>query len=72
MSSWFSEIASSHRLQLAVTAIGCICLGASAVVSLQEARRRYNSHELKDSIPGLDQPHDIEQVSDFASKPVEH
>ena len=62
MSSWLSEIASSHRLQLGVTAIASGCLAASAVIGLQEARKWYNERELKDSIPGLDQPHDVERV----------
>jgi tRNA threonylcarbamoyladenosine dehydratase len=61
--SWLSDIAGSHRLQLGVTAVVSGCLAASAVIGLQEARRRYNAHELKDSIPGLDQPHQIEKVS---------
>lgn len=62
MSSWFSEIASSHRLQLGVTAVLSGCIAASAVIGFQEIRKQYNEHELKDSIPGLDQPHDIERV----------
>ena len=62
MSSWLSEIASSHRLQLAITAIVSGCIAASVVIGLQEARQWYNEHELKDSIPGLDQPHAVQKV----------
>jgi hypothetical protein len=60
--SWLPDLAGSHRVQLGLTAVVSGCLAASAVIGLQEARRWYNEHELKDSIPGLDQPHDIEQV----------
>lgn len=65
MSSWLSEIASSHRLQLGVTAVASGFLAASAVVGLQEARKWYNERDLKDSIPGLHQPHDVEKVGYF-------
>ena len=61
--SWISEIAGSHRLQLAVTAVVSGCIAASAVIGLQEARKWYNEHELKGSIPGLDEAHDVEKVS---------
>ena len=62
MSSWLPGLASSHRLQLGVTAVISGCLAASAVIGLQEARRWYNEHDLKESIPDLDQPHDVEKV----------
>jgi len=62
MSAWLSEVSGSHRLQLALTAVVAGCVAASAVIGLQEARKWYNEHELKDSIPGLDQPHDVEKV----------
>nr|POE59333.1 trna threonylcarbamoyladenosine dehydratase 2 [Quercus suber] len=68
MSSWstsIAEITGSHRVQLALTAVLSACLAASAVIGLQNARRLYNVHDLKDSIPGLDQPHDIEQINNF-------
>lgn len=60
---WISEIAGSHRLQLAVTAVVSGCVAVSCVLGLQEARKWYNEHELKESIPDLDQPHDVERVS---------
>ena len=62
MFSWLSEVAGSHRLQLGVTAIVSGCIAASAVIGLQEGRKWYNEHELKESIPDLDQPHDVEKV----------
>ena len=62
MSSWLPDIANSHRLQLGITAVASGCLAASAVIALQEARKWYNEEELKSSIPGLDQPHDVERV----------
>jgi hypothetical protein len=65
MSSWLSDIAGSHRLQLGVTAVVSACIAISAVLGLQEARKWYNETELKESIPGLDQPHDVERVSHF-------
>lgn len=65
MSSWFTEIASSHKLQLSLTAVVSGCLAASAVIGLQEAKRRYNVYDLKDSIPELDSPHDVERVCAF-------
>ncbi|KAK5174534.1 uncharacterized protein LTR77_001614 [Saxophila tyrrhenica] len=63
--SWVSDIAGSHRVQLAVTAVLSGCLAASAVIGLQEARKQYNEYDLKESIPGLDQPHHVEQINDF-------
>lgn len=63
--SWLSDIASSHRLQLGLTAVASGFLAASAVVGLQEARKWYNERDLKDSIPGLNQPHDVEKVRCF-------
>ena len=60
--SWLPDVTSSHRLQLGITALVSGCIAASAVVGLQEARKWYNERELKDSIPDLNQPHDVEQV----------
>lgn len=64
-SSSIADISGSHRVQLALTAVLSACLAASAVVGLQNARRLYDIHDLKDSIPGLDQPHDIEKINKF-------
>lgn len=57
-----SELVSSHRVQLVLTATLCCAVGVSATIGFQGARRAYDVHDLKDSIPGLDQPHDVELV----------
>jgi hypothetical protein len=62
MSAWLPDLA-NHRLQLGITAVVSGCIAVTAVLSLQEARKWYNEHELKESIPDLDQPHDVERVS---------
>lgn len=57
MSSWLSDITSSlasHRLHLALTAVVSGAFAASAVIGLQEAKRRYAVYDLKHSIPDLD------------------
>ena len=62
MSQWLSDIASSHRAQLGLTAVISGCLAASAVIGLQEAKKRYNVYDLKESIPDPDSPHDVKRV----------
>ncbi len=66
-SSWLAErssdIASSHRVQLALTATVAAALGVSAVIGLQNARRIYSVYDLKESIPDLNSPHDVEKVA---------
>lgn len=62
MSQWLADIASSHRLQLGVTALASGFLAASAVIGVQNAKRWYNIHDLKDSIPDLKSKHDVERV----------
>ena len=46
--SWVSEIAGSHRLQLAVTAVVSGCIAASAVLGLQEARKEMEALQIAD------------------------
>ncbi|KAK0944778.1 hypothetical protein LTR29_003791 [Friedmanniomyces endolithicus] len=74
-SSWLAErssdIASSHRVQLALTATVAAGLGVSAVIGLQNARRYYNVYDLKDSIPDLNSPHDVEKINDFGGAVAE-
>ena len=69
MSSWSSwladrsaEIASSHRVQLGITAAVSVGVGVGAVIGLQNARRWYNIHDLKGSIPDIDSPHHVDKV----------
>ena len=62
MSTWLSEIASSHRLQLSVTAVVSAAVAITAVIGLQNAKRAYNVNDLKDSIPQSDEKHDVERV----------
>lgn len=59
MSSWLADIAGSHRVQLGVTAVVSGALAATAVIGLQEAKRRYDVHDLKDTIPDLQSPHEV-------------
>ncbi|KAK3676139.1 hypothetical protein LTR78_003889 [Recurvomyces mirabilis] len=80
MSSWTTwlaertnDIASSHRAQLGLTAAVALGIGVSATIGLQGARRWYNIHDLKDSIPDLESPHDVEKINNFGgAEPVEH
>ncbi|EGP88741.1 uncharacterized protein MYCGRDRAFT_69654 [Zymoseptoria tritici IPO323] len=65
MSSWLSNVASSHKVQLGVTAVVSGCIAAVAVIGLQKARKEYNVHDLKGSIPDLDEPHDVEKINNF-------
>lgn len=62
MSSWLTDVAGSHRVQLGVTAVLSGVLAASAVIGLQEAKRRYDVHDLKDTIPDLKSPHQVGRV----------
>ncbi|KAK6432884.1 hypothetical protein LTR95_010945 [Oleoguttula sp. CCFEE 5521] len=67
MSQWLSDIASSHRLQLGLTALVSGGLAITAVIGLQNARRWYDVHDLKDSIPDLDSKHDINDFGGAAA-----
>jgi hypothetical protein len=62
MSSWLSDIGSSHKLQLGVTALISGGIAVTAVIGLQNARRLYSIHDLKESIPALSSRHDVEKV----------
>ena len=46
-----------------MTAVVAAGFGVSAVIGLQNARHWYDVHELKDSIPDLNAPHDVEKVA---------
>ncbi|EMC98633.1 hypothetical protein BAUCODRAFT_136900 [Baudoinia panamericana UAMH 10762] len=60
-----SEVASSHRVQLALTAAVAVAFGVSATIGLQSARRWYEVHDLKESIPDLESPHEVQEINDF-------
>lgn len=57
--SWIPE---SHKVHLALTAVASGAIAASAVVGLQNAKKWYNIHDLKGSIPDLSAKHDVEKV----------
>ena len=62
MSTWISDVFHSHRLQLATTAIVSGALVAGAILGLQTAKREYKIYDLKESIPGFNEAHDVEKV----------
>ena len=69
MSSWTnwlaersSDIASSHRVQLGLTAALAAGVGVGATIGLQNARRWYEVYDLKETIPDLDSGHDVKKV----------
>ncbi|OQN98014.1 hypothetical protein B0A48_16320 [Cryoendolithus antarcticus] len=70
MSQWLSDLASSHRLQLGLTALVSGGLAITAVIGLQNARRWYDVHDLKDSIPDLDSKHDVEKINNFGGAAI--
>lgn len=57
--SWIPE---SHKVHLALTAVASGAIAASAVIGLQNAKKWYNVHDLKGSIPELSAKHDVERV----------
>ena len=67
MSTWLSDVANSHKLQLGLTAVASCGLGIAAVIGLQQARRKYDVSDLKSSIPDASEPHSVERVRDFLS-----
>ncbi|PSK51729.1 tRNA threonylcarbamoyladenosine dehydratase [Elsinoe australis] len=65
MSTWLSNIAESHRVQLAVTAVVSGALVGSAILGLQTAKRQYKVSDLKDSIPSLKEEHEVGKINSF-------
>lgn len=63
MSLWLERVSASHRVQLAVTAILSGTLVGAAVIGLQEAKRRYNIQDLKESVPATAQEYAADQVA---------
>ncbi|KXT08095.1 hypothetical protein AC579_1464 [Pseudocercospora musae] len=62
---WLSNAAGNHKLHLALTAVASGAIAVSAVLGLQEAKRRYNVHDLKDSIPELTSPHNVGRINEI-------
>lgn len=63
MSSWISNVRSSHRAQLVVTAAVSGAVAASAVIAYQNLRRIKKVEDLKESIPDIGQEHAATRVS---------
>jgi PII-like signaling protein len=55
MSSWLSRTASSHKVQLAATAVISGAVVAGAIFGFQRARRKNRVQHLKRSIPDVDE-----------------
>ena len=62
MSSWVEKQLSSHRLQLAATAILSGLAIAGLIYGSQAIRRQVVIDELKETIPNIDEEHDAEKV----------
>jgi len=66
MSSWYSDAFNSHKVQLIFTAVVSGTVVASAIIGLQAAKRQYKVHDLKESIPKVDEKHDVGRVSIYS------
>lgn len=62
MSSWFQRQAGSHSSQLATTAVLSGAAVAGAIFGYQAYRRKEAVHDLKASIPEIDEQHRTERV----------
>lgn len=62
MSSWLQRQAGSHNSQLATTAVLSGAAVAGAIFGYQAYRRKEAVHDLKASIPALDEEHHAEKV----------
>ena len=62
MTSWFDRLASSHHVQLAATAVFSGLTVAGLIYGTQAIRRKEAVHELKASIPELDETHHADLV----------
>jgi len=63
MTSWVSDALTSHKVQLAATAVVSGAVVASAILGLQTAKRVYRVNDLKDSIPDLHDHKNVGKVS---------
>lgn len=62
MSSWLQRQAGSHNSQLATTAVLSGAAVAGAIFGYQAYRRKEAVHDLKASIPDIDDEHHAEKV----------
>ena len=62
MTSWLARISSARETQLFLTAVISGVLTVAAVVSYQNAARRYRVRSLKESIPSSDESRETSQV----------
>lgn len=62
MSTWVTQVSSSHKIQLVATAVLSGVLVGAAILGLQTAKRQYKINDLKDSIPSLREEHDVVKV----------
>lgn len=62
MSSWLQRQAGSHNSQLATTAVLSGAAVAGAIFGYQAYRRKEAIHDLKASIPDIDEEHHAERV----------
>jgi len=63
MSSWLQRQAGAQRTQLATTAVLSGAAVAGAIFGYQAYRRKEAVHDLKASIPDIDEQHHAEKVS---------
>jgi hypothetical protein len=63
MPSWLQRQAGAHSSQLATTAVLSGAAVAGAIFGYQAYRRREAVHDLKASIPDIDEQHHAEKVS---------
>ena len=72
MSSWLHRQAGSQTSQLATTAVLSGAAVASAILGYQAYRRKEAVHDLKASIPGLDEENPASKVGSFKYGSAQH
>ncbi|KAK2754411.1 hypothetical protein FQN54_007055 [Arachnomyces sp. PD_36] len=72
MASWIEKQASSHKVQLAATALVSAAVVAGAIFGVQSTRRKAAVEELKASIPKIDDEHRLQKLTEYgtASPPI--
>lgn len=68
MSRWLPDFTQSNRVQLVIVAALSAGIAVSATIGLQQARRKNEVEELKESIPSFKEKHDVEKVSSTAQQ----